>query len=162
VLKAAAPVVKVHLKARGSKTRQELERSRLESITEVEGESEMSRLMRLEIQTHCREDRPTAPSSPTEMELATDEEPTDDAALPSSPTEMPIVLISRADIVWSSIFEFWSTRENSSEIFQEQDQLRRLLFKTKKHAVPSDMWIPGAANEVEAVVSNEWALQQLK
>jgi len=35
VLKAAAPVVKVHLKARGSKTRQELEGSRLESITEV-------------------------------------------------------------------------------------------------------------------------------
>ena len=205
VLKAAAPVVKVHLKARGSKTRQELERSRLESITEVEGESEMSRLMRLEIQTHCREDRPTAPSSPTEMPPATpesaDEEPTDDAALPSSPTEMPVVLISRADSVWSAINvesellatmpriaspterpvvlisradsvwsainEWWLNRENSNVIFQEQDQLRRLLFKTKKYPVPEDFWIPGAAPEgetqfVEAVVSSEWVLQQLK
>ena len=211
VLKAAAPVVKVHLKARGSKTRQELERSRLESITEVEGESEMSRLMRLEIQTHCREDRPTAPSSPTEMPSATpesaDEEPTDDAALPSSPTEMPriasptvvltsradsvwsainvesellatmpriaspterpVVLISRADSVWSAINEWWLNRENSNVIFQEQDQLRRLLFKTKKYPVPEDFWIPGAAPQgepqfVEAVVSSEWVLQQLK
>jgi hypothetical protein len=177
VLKAAAPVVKVHLKARGSKTKQELERSRLESITEVEGESEMSRLMRLEIQTHCREDRPTAPSSPTEMPPATpesaDEEPTDDAALPSSPTEMPriasptVVLTSRADSVWSAINEWWLNRENSNVIFQEQDQLRRLLVKTKKYPVPEDFWIPGAAPQgepqfVEAVVSSEWVLQQLK
>ena len=192
-LKAAAPVVKAHLKARGSKT--------------------AAQRTPQEIETHCREDRPTAPSSPTEMPSATpesaDEEPTDDAALPSSPTEMPriasptvvltsradsvwsainvesellatmsvgsrliaelrpVVLISRADSVWSAINEWWLNRENSNVIFQEQDQLRRLLFKTKKYPVPEDFWIPGAAPQgepqfVEAVVSSEWVLQQLK
>jgi len=180
-LKAAAPVVKAHLKARGSKT--------------------AAQRTPQEIETHCREDRPTAPSSPTEMELATDEEPTDDAALPSSPREPtddaalpssprglplvltsraesellgtmptdrdPVVLMSRADSVWSALSEWWSNRENSNVIFKEQDQLRRLLFKTKKYPVPEDFWIPGAAPEgetqfVEAVVSSEWVLQQLK
>jgi hypothetical protein len=168
--KAAPPVLKVHLKA-SSKNTASRAGKKLETITEVEDEAVLSRVMRQEIQAHCKKDRRTAPSSPTEMPATTpdsaDEEPNDDAALPSSPTEMPVVLISRADIVYQSILEFWSNRENSAEIFQEQDQLGRLLFKTKKHAVPEDMWIPGAAPEgetqfVEAVVSNEWVLQQLK
>jgi hypothetical protein len=82
----------------------------------------------------------------------------------ASPT---VVLISRADSVWSAINEWWLNRENSNVIFQEQDQLRRLLFKTKKYPVPEDFWIPGAAPQgepqfVEAVVSSEWVLQQLK
>jgi hypothetical protein len=182
--KAAPPVAKVHLKASSKNTASHAVK-KLERTTEEEDEPVLSRVMREEIQAHCKKDRRTAPSSPTEMPATTpDSADEDDADLPSSPTDEPVVLISRADAVYSptdepvvlisradavyqSIFEFWVNRENSEEVFQEQDQLRRLMFPKKKHAVPEDYWIPGAAPEgetqfVEAVVSNEYVLQQLK
>ena len=69
--------------------------------------------------------------------------------------------------VWKSISDWWSGREDGQRLFKETKDLQRLLFSKRQHAVPEDLWIPGAAphgetQHVAAVVSEQYAVSQLR
>ena len=69
-----------------------------------------------------------------------------------------------ADTMAKQINEFWEAHDPSGSIFAEAKQLARLIFRKRKHVVPQDLWITGAAESgekqyVTAVVSETYILR---
>ena len=71
-----------------------------------------------------------------------------------------------AEKLWYDLKRWWNDRGDGLAISQAQ-HVKQALFKNVKHIVPEDLWIAGAAQpgetqHVTAVVSEEYALKQLR
>jgi len=72
-----------------------------------------------------------------------------------------------ASTIEKQLRDWWNDRAEGGRLHHEAMELRSLLFAKKKYPVEDDVWMPGASQPgetqyVNAVVSEVYALQQLK
>jgi len=66
-----------------------------------------------------------------------------------------------AESTWKKLRAYWDERSDNVTVFKEAKDMRNLLFCKRKHPVAEDLWIPGASQNVTAVVSEQHVMSQL-
>jgi hypothetical protein len=97
-----------------------------------------------------------------DVALRSDAMSTDNASQLSADNSIP----ANCQNIWQSIHDWWAAREDAQHLYKETKDVQRLLFHKRKHVVPEDLWIPGAAppgekQHVTTIVSKQYVLSQL-